>query len=83
MGWGCALLGHAEARVQKAISDALDSAAVVPFPHPLEIAVAHRLTEDIPCAEMVVFGKHGADVCTVAARLARVCTSKKIILYRG
>ena len=35
------------------------------------------LTEDIPCAEMVVFGKNGSDVCTVAARLARVFTGKR------
>jgi glutamate-1-semialdehyde 2,1-aminomutase len=83
MGWGCALLGYAEERVQKAIREVLDSAAVVPFPHPLEIEVAHMLTEDIPCAEMVVFGKNGSDVCTVAARLARVFTGKKTILYSG
>ena len=83
MGWGCALLGYADERVQQAVREVLDSAAVVPFPHPLEIAVAQMLTEDIPCAEMVVFGKNGSDVCTVAARLARVFTGKKIILYSG
>jgi glutamate-1-semialdehyde 2,1-aminomutase len=83
MGWGCALLGYAEERVQQAVREVLDSAAVVPFPHPLEIEVAHMLTEDIPCAEMVVFGKNGSDVCTVAARLARVFTGKKTILYSG
>jgi glutamate-1-semialdehyde 2,1-aminomutase len=83
MGWGCALLGYAEDRVQKAIREVLDSAAVVPFPHPLEIDVAHMLTEDIPCAEMVVFGKNGSDVCTVAARLARAFTGKRTILYSG
>ena len=68
---------------RQAIREVLDSAAVVPFPHPLEIEVAHMLTDDIPCAEMVVFGKNGSDVCTVAARLARVFTGKKTILYSG
>ncbi len=63
--------------------EALDAAAVLAFPHPLEIAVAHMLTEAIPCAEMVVFGKNGSDVCTVAARLARAFTGKKTILYSG
>jgi len=83
MGWGCALLGYAEDRVQQAVREALDTAAVVPFPHPLEIEVAQMLTEDIPCAEMVIFGKNGSDVCTVAARLARVFTGRRHILYCG
>jgi glutamate-1-semialdehyde aminotransferase len=83
MGWGCALLGYAEERVQEAVREALDMAAVVPLPHPLEIEVAQMLTQDIPCAEMVVFGKNGSDVCTVAARLARVFTGKHTILYSG
>lgn len=83
MGWGCALLGYAEERIQQAVRAVLDSAAVVPFPHPLEIEVAALLTEDIPCAEMVVFGKNGSDVCTVAARLARAFTGRKTILCSG
>lgn len=83
MGWGCALLGYAEERVQQAIISVMDSGAVVPFPHPLEMEVAEILTEDIPCAEMVVFGKNGSDVCTVAARLARLFTGKKKILFSG
>ena len=41
------------------------------------------LTEDFPCAEMVVFGKNGSDACTVAARLARVHTGRRVILYSG
>lgn len=83
MGWGCALLGYAEERVQKAMMAVMDSAAVIPFPHSLEIDVARMLTEDIPCAEMVVFGKNGSDVCTLAARVARVFTGKKTILCSG
>jgi glutamate-1-semialdehyde aminotransferase len=83
MGWGCALLGYAEERVQQAMISVMDSGAVVPFPHPLEMEVAEILTEDIPSAEMVVFGKNGSDVCTVAARLARLFTGKKTILFSG
>ena len=83
MGWGCSLLGYADDRIQKALVDVMDSAPVLPFPHVLEMEVAEMLTEDFPCAEMVVFGKNGSDVCTVAARLARVFTGKKIILFCG
>ena len=83
MGWGCALLGYAEPRVQEAIRRALENGAVVPLSHPLEVEVGEMLIEDIPCAERVVFGKNGSDACTVAARLARVFTGRKIILYSG
>ena len=83
MGWGSILLGYADTRIQNAISEALTSAGVLPFPHPVEMEVSEMLTEDIPCAEMVVFGKNGSDVCTLAARLARLFTGKTIILYSG
>jgi glutamate-1-semialdehyde aminotransferase len=83
IGWGCALLGYAEPRVQRAIAEMLDSAAIVPFPYELEIEVAGMLTEDIPCAEMVMFGKNGSDVCTLAARVSRAFTGKRKILFCG
>ncbi len=83
MGWGCALLGYAPPEVQQAIAAELGSAAVVPFPHPHELEVARMLTEDIPCAEMVIFGKHGSDACTVAARLSRSFTGRNTILFCG
>jgi glutamate-1-semialdehyde aminotransferase len=83
MGWGSALLGYNEPRVRQAILDVMDCAPVVPFPHPLEIEVSRMLVEDIPCAEMVVFGKNGSDVCTLAARVARLFTGRATILFSG
>ncbi|MCP5159250.1 MAG: aminotransferase class III-fold pyridoxal phosphate-dependent enzyme [Gammaproteobacteria bacterium] len=83
MGWGSALLGYAEPRIQDAVRECLDSGAIVPLPHALEIEVAQILTEDIPSAERVMFGKNGSDVCTLAARLARAFTGRKIILFSG
>jgi glutamate-1-semialdehyde aminotransferase len=83
MGWGSALLGYSEPRVQQAIVAAMGCAPVVPLPHPLEVEVARMLVEDIPCAEMVTFGKNGSDVCTVAARVARAFTGRPVILFSG
>jgi glutamate-1-semialdehyde aminotransferase len=83
MGWGCALLGYNEPRIQQAIVAAMGCAPVVPLPHPLEIEVTRILVEDIPCAEMAIFGKNGSDVCTVAARVARVFTGRPVILFSG
>ena len=37
----------------------------------------------VPSAELVVFGKNGADACTAAARVARAATGRNIILSSG
>jgi glutamate-1-semialdehyde 2,1-aminomutase len=83
MGWGCCLLGYADRRIQSAIKNVLDTGSITPFPYALEMEVAQMLIEDFPCAEMIVFGKNGSDICTVAARLARAHTGRKIILCSG
>ena len=83
MSWGATILGHAEDRIQEAIRRKLDSGALPPFPDPIEMEVSRLLVEDFPSAEMVVFGKNGSDVCTVAARLARLVTGRRVILSCG
>jgi glutamate-1-semialdehyde aminotransferase/predicted aldo/keto reductase-like oxidoreductase len=83
MGWGCTLLGYAHPAVQEAVAAALASSAVVPLPHALEMELTEALCAAVPCAEMVLFGKNGSDVCTAAARLARACTGKRKILFCG
>ena len=83
MGSGSALLGYADDRVQLAIKGVLHTAPVTPFPHPLEMDVSRMLCEAFPGAEMIVFGKNGSDVCTLAARLARLFTGKTTILHCG
>jgi hypothetical protein len=83
MGWGTALLGYNEPRVREAMIAAMDTGPVLPLAHPVELDVTRILIEDIPCAEMAVFGKHGSDACTVAARLARAFTGRSTILYCG
>lgn len=83
MGWGSTILGYADDRIQNAIKDMLHTAPLSPFPHPVEMEVSQMLVEDFPCAEMVVFGKNGSDICTVAARLSRLITGRKVILSCG
>jgi glutamate-1-semialdehyde 2,1-aminomutase len=80
---GAALLGYAHPEISGAISRELQSSAVVTLPHVLEIRATELLCDMIPCAEMVLFGKHGSDACTTAIRIARLHTGRKIILYSG
>jgi glutamate-1-semialdehyde 2,1-aminomutase len=83
MGWGSALLGHAHPRITAAMRDVLDSGGLFPFPHPVEMELTETLCDMIPCAEMLVFGKNGSDVCTAAVRLARLYTGRLKVLTCG
>jgi glutamate-1-semialdehyde 2,1-aminomutase len=83
MAGGAALLGYAHPDVQAAIARQLGSSAVVTLAHMLEIKVSEMLCDMIPCAETVLFGKHGSDVCTAAIRTARLHTGRMKVLYSG
>lgn len=83
MGWGCALLGYGEDRVNESVRRALDYGVTLPLPHPLLLDVSEMLCDDIPSAEMTAFGKNGSDVCSLAVRLARVATGRRKVLVCG
>jgi glutamate-1-semialdehyde 2,1-aminomutase len=83
MGWGSTVLGYADDRIQDAIRAMLDTGAVLPAPHPIEMDVSRMLLDAFPPNDMVAFGKNGSDVCTIAARLARVVTGRRTILSSG
>ena len=51
--------------------------------HPLEVELAELLTEVIPCAEMVRYGKNGADATSAAIRAARAYTGREKIAACG
>ncbi len=49
----------------------------------LEVELAERLCEIVPCAEMVRFVKNGSDATTAAIRLARAYTGRDMVLMSG
>lgn len=49
----------------------------------VEVELAEKLCEIIPCAEMVRFVKNGSDATTSAIRLARAYTGRDVILMSG
>jgi glutamate-1-semialdehyde 2,1-aminomutase len=83
VGWGSALLGFGRPEINGAIREQLAAAATLTLPHALEVEVAERIVEMVPCAEMVAFGKNGSDVVTAAVRLARATTERDVILQFG
>ena len=49
----------------------------------LEVELAEKLCQIVPCAEMVRFVKNGGDATTSAIRLARAYTGRDIVLMSG
>lgn len=82
-GWGPTILGYRHPEVEAAIVEALRAGPSVSLMHPVEVEVAELLSEMIPNAEMVAFGKNGSDSLTAAARVARAVTGRELILQYG
>ncbi len=83
MGWGSALLGYAHGEISQSVTNALSCGAVLSLPHEIEAEVTGMLVDLIPCAEMVLFGKNGSDVCSAAVRAARIHTGRRVVLFSG
>lgn len=80
MGLRSVILGYADAEVDEAAFTAARSGNNLSRVTPDELEVAELLTEVIPGAEMVKFGKNGSDATAGAIRLARAATGRDIIL---
>ncbi|MCI5066470.1 aminotransferase class III-fold pyridoxal phosphate-dependent enzyme [bacterium] len=80
---GAINLGYNDPDVMAAVKEQMEQGTIFSLSHPIEITVAEKLTEIIPCAEMVRFGKNGSDATTGAIRLARAYTGRDHILTCG
>ena len=83
MALGPIILGYNNAHVNNAIAEQLADGTIFSQMHPLEVEVSELLTEIIPCAEMVRFGKTGSDATTAAVRLARAFTKRDKVAVCG
>jgi len=80
---GPIVLGHNDPDVSAAVKAQLADGVAFSLPHPLEIEVSELLTDVIPCAEMVRFGKNGSDATAGAVRVARAYTGRERIAACG
>lgn len=83
MAIGPLILGHRHPVVEEAVRRQLEMGTSYSLPHRLEVDVAERIRETIPCAEMVRFGKNGSDATSCAVRLARSYTGRDKIAVCG
>jgi glutamate-1-semialdehyde 2,1-aminomutase len=80
----CAVtLGYGDPDVTRAVAAQLQDGAIFSLPHPLEVEVAERIVEMVPCAEMVRFGKNGSDATSGAIRIARAYTGRDHVVVCG
>ena len=83
MALGSVALGYADERVTSAIVATLTGGNVAGLPHAIEVDVAERFCEAVPCAEKVQFLKTGAEAVAAAVRLARAYTGRTRVIGCG
>jgi glutamate-1-semialdehyde aminotransferase len=83
MGLHPIILGYAYPVVDEAIINQLAHGTTFTLMHPLEVELAEKLRDIIPCAEMVRYGKNGSDVTAAAVRVARAYTGKAKVACCG
>jgi glutamate-1-semialdehyde 2,1-aminomutase/spore coat polysaccharide biosynthesis protein SpsF len=77
------VLGYRDPDVDEAIRRQLDRGISFSLATELEVELAEKLCQIIPCAEMVKFGKTGTDVTSAAIRLARAYTGRDKVAVGG
>lgn len=83
-GFGPMILGYAPEAVNKAVKEQLEKGSQFSAPTHDLCKLAKKLTEIIPCAEMVSFQSSGTEANMHAWRVARAHTGKmKIVKFEG
>ena len=83
MGLCPVILGYSHPSTLDALSKHCEKGPLFTLPHRMEVELAEKIVEMVPCAEMVRFGKNGADATTAAVRLAREVTGQDHIAMCG
>lgn len=83
----CALgpitVGYNNPKVNEAVINQVRKFASGSLQSELEVRLAEKLCQIVPCAEMVRFVKNGGDATTAAIRLARAYTGRDMVLMSG
>jgi glutamate-1-semialdehyde 2,1-aminomutase len=82
--FGASLLGYGHPAIARAVREALDLGILCAFETGHQSALARRITELIPAAEMVRFTNTGTETTWHAVRTARTFTGRwKIVKFEG
>ena len=86
--WMCAygpmILGYGHPAVESAVAEQVAAGDCLPLPGPRMVELAERLVALTPRADLVVFGKNGADATSWAVDVARAHTGRpRVVHARG
>lgn len=82
-GIGAIILGYCDPVVDAAVREQISHGTIYSINHELEVELAEKLVETVPCAEMVRYAKGGGDACAMAVRIARGATGRDKVLFCG
>jgi len=84
LGYGPAILGYADARVDEAARQGMAMGGVFALSTEMELQVAERISRMVKAAELVRFSNSGTEAVMAALRLARAYTAKdNYVLLEG
>ncbi|KKT93384.1 MAG: Aminotransferase class-III, partial [Parcubacteria group bacterium GW2011_GWF2_45_11] len=76
-------LGYCDPDVDEAVRAQMEKGVLFSLPHSIEIEVAKKIIEMVPCAEKVRFGKNGSDGTAGAVRVSRAFTKRDHVAVCG
>lgn len=76
-------LGHVDEDVTAAVEKQMSRGTIFSLSSELEILVAEKIVEVVPCADKVRFGKNGSDATAGAIRAARAHTGRERVAVCG
>ncbi len=84
LGRGPLLLGHSHPEVIAAVKAQVERGQIYAAQHELEVELAEKLCQIIPCAELVRFSSSGSEAVHAVLRLVRAYTGReKIVKFEG
>ena len=82
--FGPIILGYAHPSVNMAVKEQIDRGSIFGLNTEVEVELAEKIVEHVPCADMVRFLNSGSEANSAAARMARIYTGKeKILKFEG
>ncbi len=84
LGWGPIILGHADDRINQAVTKAVENGTTFAATTELEVETAEKLKKMVPEMELLRFTNTGTEATMHALRVARGYTSReKFIKFEG
>lgn len=83
LSYGPIVLGHCYPKVDQAVIAEINKGFLFDLTPPLQLTLAQKLIDLIPCAEKVLFVNTGSGATSAAVRIARIYTGRSMVVRWG